>query len=64
MAKQKMKRPGSEELGINQPKNAVGPVPEIKGKAKSGKKTATNNQWTDTQNRNDFRERRDGPGGN
>ena len=64
MAKQGMKRPGADELGIKYPKNVVEPVPEIQGKAKSGKKSAGNNQWAATQPYNDFRERRDGPGGN
>lgn len=63
MAKQGMKRPGSDETGNKRPKNTVPPVPEIQGKAKSGKKTAGNNQWTNNQLKFDNRDRRDGPGG-
>lgn len=63
MAKKGMKRPGSDETGIKHEKNPVEPVPEIQGKAKSGKKTAGNNQWAKTTPDNDDRERRDGPGG-
>jgi hypothetical protein len=35
-----MKKPGSDTLGIKILKNTVPPVPEIQGKAKSGKKAA------------------------
>ena len=40
MAKKGMKKPSLEEFGIKIPKNDVPPVPEIQGKAKSGKKKA------------------------
>lgn len=43
MAKQGMKRPNRTHTG---PKNEVSPVPEIQGKAKSGKKKT--NPTTDT----------------
>jgi len=40
MAKAGMKRPGSDDLPNKRRKNEVDPVPEIQGKAKSGKKKA------------------------
>ncbi len=64
MAKKGMRRPDPSENGTERSKNNVNPVPEIQGKAKSGKKTAGNNQWSNQASGSDNSERRDGPGGN
>lgn len=66
MAKQGMKRPGADEVGNKRPKNDVAPVPEIKGKAKSGKaKVEKSNKANQFSNEAAIwqDERRDSPGG-